>query len=89
MPRQSEQSTADEPAALFEESVSASDLMREAALPPETEAAELPCTINAVMSASSGGVLGFAFGFGMLPFPSLYAVAYSCRCSASSPYATI
>lgn len=59
MPRKA--ASGDEPI-LFQESVSLQDLAVEAK-GPETEAAEMPCAINALTSGLSGGVLGFAFGF--------------------------
>ena len=67
MPGSKADSSASEPdqqPVLFEESVSLDDLVQQSRQQQEPDAAELPCAINGLTSGLSGGVLGYAFGFG-------------------------
>ena len=56
---------------LFEESVSLDDLVQQSRQEQEPDGAELPCAINGLTSGLSGGVLGYAFGFGETLGPPL------------------
>ena len=72
MPSSQPDSNASEPdqqPVLFEESVSLDDLVLQSQQQQEPDGAELPCAINGLTSGLSGGVLGYAFGFGATPTP--------------------